>query len=215
MKVRVAAGAAVLVSVFLGTELILPGVAEDKVRDELRATARVEAVDVDAFPALKLLLNRADRVDVRLSEVTTGTRELAELLDSTRRTDVLRATVATVRMGPLLLRDLRLRKDGARLDGEAAVTEQDLAAALPVAVGLRPVESEDGELVLEASGGGLAARARLSARDGALVIAPDGLLGAFASLTVFDDPRVRVTGVGARGRTGGFTVTASGGLSAR
>ena len=212
MKVAVAAGAAVLVLLFLGSEFFLPRAAEERVRDELRGTAQVESVEVSAFPALKLLFDRADRVDVRVGEATAGTQRLAELIDSTRRTDVLRATIATLRLGPLLLRDLRLNKDGARLEGEAAVTEQDLAAALPVAVGLRPVEASDGQLVLEASAAGLAARARLSAQDGALVIAPDGLLGAFASLTVFDDPRVRVTGVGARGRADGFTVTATGGL---
>jgi hypothetical protein len=79
-------------------------------------------------------------------------------------------------------------------------------------VGLTPVAAGDGQLVLEAVAGPLSVRARLSARDGALVIAPDGLLGGFASLTVFSDRRVRVTGVGARSRADGFTVTATGAL---
>lgn len=212
MKVRVAAAIAVLVAAFLATEYLLPRAAERQVRDELRGSGPVELVRVRAFPALKLLAGRADRVDVRLGETTAGSGRLAELLDSARRTDELRATVATLRMGPLVLRDLRLRKDGPRLQGEAAVTQEDLAAALPPAVGLRPVAAGDGRLVLEASVGPIAVRARLSASDGALVIAPDGLLGGFASVTVFSDPRVRVTGVGARPRAGGFTVTATGAL---
>ena len=92
------------------------------------------------------------------------------------------------------------------------MTQGDLAAALPPAVGLQPVAAGDGQLVLEVAAGPISARARLSARDGALVIAPDGLLGGFASLTVFSDRRVRVTGVGARSRADGFTVTATGAL---
>ena len=85
---------------------------------------------------------------------------------------------------------------------QAAVSDADLAAALPRGTGLRPIQVGGGELVLEASAGVLgfraAVRARLSARDGALVIAPDGLLGAIGSLTLFADPRVQVTGVDAR-----------------
>jgi hypothetical protein len=92
------------------------------------------------------------------------------------------------------------------------VSEQELIAALPVDVGLRPVQSGDGQVVFEATapvlGQSIAVRARLSAREGALVLAPDGLLGGFASLTVFSDPRVRVVGVGAEAATAGFTVTA-------
>jgi hypothetical protein len=212
VKIRVAAGVALLVAAFLATELVLPRQAENRVRDELRGSARVEAVEVHAFPALKLLFGHADRVDVRVDEATAGTGKLAELLASTDRTDELRATARTVRLGPLVMRDMRLRKDGSRLSGEAAITEADLAAALPPAVGLTPVAAGDGQLVLEAVAGPLSVRARLSARDGALVIAPDGLLGGFASLTVFSDRRVRVTGVGARSRADGFTVTATGAL---
>ena len=212
MKLRVAAGIAVLVAAFLASEYFLPRQAEQRVRDELRDTAKVEDVEVSAFPALKLLFGHADRVDVRVDEATTGTGKLAELLASTKRTDELRATARTVRLGPLVMRDLRLRKDGARLSGEAAVTQADLTAALPPAVGLQPVAAGDGQLVLEANAGPISVRTRLSARDGALVIAPDGLLGGFAALTVFSDRRVRVTGVGARSRADGFTVTATGAL---
>jgi hypothetical protein len=55
-------------------------------------------------------------------------------------------------------------------------------------------------------------RARLSARDGALVIAPEGLLGGLGSLTVFRDSRVHVSAVGSKLGADGFTITASGRL---
>jgi hypothetical protein len=56
-------------------------------------------------------------------------------------------------------------------------------------------------------------RARLTARDGALVVAPEGLLGGLGTLTVFRDSRVKVTQVGSRPGSDGFTLTAAGRLS--
>ena len=64
--------------------------------------------------------------------------------------------------------------------------------------------------MLEGAIGPLSARARLTARDGALVVAPEGLLGGLGSLTVFRDSRVEVTEVGSRVGDGGFTLTAAG-----
>ena len=119
-----------------------------------------------------------------------------------------------MRLGPLLVRDLRLAKRGADLSADAAVSEADLAAALPPGTSVRPVEARGGELVLEASAGvfGFRAglRARVSARDGALVLAPDGLLGTLGSLTLFADSRVQVTGVAARRADGGYVLAAQG-----
>jgi hypothetical protein len=210
---RVALVLVVLLVLFAASEYALPRMAQDRVRDELRDSGDVISVRVRAFPALKLLFHRADRVEVHVGEATAQPGRLAALIDSTRRTRKLDARADVLRVGPLRLRDLRLRKDGSRLDGEAAVTEADLSAALPVSVGVRPVEAADGALVLEATAGPLAVRARLSASDGALLIAPDGLLGGFASLRVFSDPRVWVSGVGARVRPDGFTLTAEGRLA--
>ena len=67
-------------------------------------------------------------------------------------------------------------------------------------------------MLREVAVGPLGGQARLSADDGALRIAPEGLLGALGSLTIFEDPRVIVEGVGARPRDGGFTLTATGRL---
>lgn len=208
-----AALAVLLVAALVVGQIVLPGVAEDRLREDLASSGAVERVHVRAFPALKLLFDRADRVEVRMGEVQAQPRRFADLLASTHATGKLDARAATMRVGPLRVRDLRLGKDEERLEGEAAVTSTDLAAALPPSVGLRPVASENGALVLEATAGilgaGVVVRARLSARDGALVIAPDGLLGGLAALTVFSDPRVRVTSVGARERADGFTLTAA------
>ena len=67
--------------------------------------------------------------------------------------------------------------------------------------------------MLEGSVGPITARARLTARDGAVVVAPEGLLGGLGSVTVFKDSRVKVTDVGATPGPKGITITASGTLA--
>ena len=201
-----------LVAVLVGVQLVLPRVAERRISDSLAATGEVRRVSVEAVPAIKLLFKRADRVEIDMAEARAGTGRLAKLLRQTRGARELDARVALVRVGPLQLRGVALRKDHDRLSGQASVSDADLAAALPRQLALRPVDDPAGELVLEASAGLFTARARLSARDGALVIAPEGLLGGLGSLTIFRDSRVQVTDVGSKVGNGGFTVTAAGRL---
>lgn len=209
---------AVLVALgLIASQIVLPRIAARRLRELLRAAGDVDEVRVRAVPALKLLFDRADVVEIRMSEARAGPSRLADLLEDARSADRLHAHAARVRLGPLLLRDLRLVKDGDAVRAEAAITEADLAAVLPRGTGLRPVEAAAGELLLEASAGllGLRAglRARLSARDGAVVIAPDGLLAALGSMTLFADPRVHVTGVDARRVGRGFVLAAHGRLA--
>jgi hypothetical protein len=201
-----------LAAALVGVQLTLPRVAERRITDKLAATGEVRHVSVEAVPAVKLLFKRADRVELDMAEVRAGTGRLAQLLRQTRGVREVDARVELVRVGPLRLRGVVLRKDHNRLSGQASVSDADLAAALPRQLALRPVDDPAGELVLEASAGVFTARARLSARDGALVIAPEGLLGGLGSLTLFRDSRVQVTDVGSKVGDGGFTVTAAGRL---
>ena len=212
MKLLALGIAVFLLSLVAAAQLVLPDVAERNLRGDLKASGQVRRVDVTAFPALKVLFGRADRVEVEMGEVRAGQGELADLLARTADTDELPARATALRVGPFVARDARLDKEGERLRGRVSVTVAELTAALPLQVGLRPVDSGDGSLVLEATAGVLGqqvtVRARLAARNGALVIAPEGLLGGVATLTVFSDPRVRVRGVGAEPAPGGFTITA-------
>jgi hypothetical protein len=211
---RLAFVAAALVVVFVVAQLVLPALAERYVRSEVRKNGGVvDSVDVKAFPAIKLLWRHADRITLDLRSAKLGVGDLAEELDRTHGVTRLDASISRMDLGPLRLRDIALHKRGDRLEGEAAVTRDDIAAALPVDVALKPVAADADGLVLEGSLGPITARARLSASDGALRIAPDGLLGGLASLTVFEDPRVAVESVGARRRADGFTLTASGRLA--
>jgi hypothetical protein len=202
----------VVLAALVGSQVALPRIAERRISHDLSATGEVRRVSVDAFPAVKLLFKRADRVEIDMAEARAGTGRLAQLLRRTSGARELDARVDLVHVGPLQLRGVVLRKDHDRLSGQASLSDADLSAALPRQLALRPVDDPAGELVLEASAGVFTARARLSARDGALVIAPEGLLGGLGSLTIFRDSRVQVTDVGSKVGNGGFTVTAAGRL---
>jgi hypothetical protein len=208
---RIAAAAGVLLLLLVVGQLTLPLIAEKVVRGMLDDRGKVESVDVKAFPAFKLIWRHADKVTVHMSSLTLGTGDIGQQLEDSRGAGEVDAVVDDATLGPLHLRNLEFHKDAAALSGEASVTTQDLKDAL-LGISVVPVASGDGALVMEATVGPVSARARLSASDGALQIAPDGLLGGFASLTVFEDPRVVVDGVGARSGTNGFTLTAAGRL---
>ena len=213
---RIALALAGLVVVLLVVaQLVLPGVAERLLADELRATGEVRSVNVESFPAVKLLGRRADRVEVRLGAGNTGQGEIGDLIERTKETDELDARVESLTVGRFAMRDLRLTKDGGALSGEAGLTDEALRAALPETVSFKPLDTGDGDLVLEVTAGLLGVEAtvpaRLSARDGALIVAPEGIpFGGLATLTVFEDPRVNVTEVGARRTGDGYVVTATG-----
>lgn len=204
----VAGGIAVL---FVIAQLALPGVAERRLRDRLDGNGVVERVEVRAFPAVKLLWDRADRVEVRMGEARAGPGRLADLLGDASRTGELDARVGELSVLLLRLHDLRLRKRGDDLDGQASVSDAELRAALPPGFDVRPVASGGGTLVFEGSanllGSSIRGQAVVAARNGSLVLVPNLPFGSLLALTLFDDPRVEVTGVGARRGAGGFTLT--------
>ncbi len=202
------------VAVLVGGQLALPRIAERRITSDLSHSGQVRRVSVEATPAIKLLFGHADRVDVAMSEVRAGTTgRLVELLRRSNGATHVDARADLVTLGPLRLHDAMLTKHHDELSGQATVSEQELAAALPSQLRLRPVEDPSGELVLEGSVGPITARARLTARDGAVIVAPEGLLGGLGSLTVFKDSRVKVTDVSATPGPQGITVTASGTLA--
>ena len=213
LRVILVALGALLVLLLVVAQLLLPGFAERRVRDDLSPYGVVERVSISAFPAVQLLWGRADDVTVRMRDYRSGRGRLADFLVRTDATDRLDVGVGSVRVGVLTIRDARLTKDGDRLAGSARVTDGDLARALPPELEVRPVGGDADALVLEgaavALGVEVRARARLRARAGTVVVEPEGLLGGLASLTVFSDPRVDVLGVGGRRVADGAVVSAS------
>src|SRR5436309_934004 len=80
MRRAAAIGVVVLVlALLVVTQLALPGIAENRIRDRLAHDGRVESVRVSAFPAIKLLWGKADRVTVRMQSVRAGVGRLGTL----------------------------------------------------------------------------------------------------------------------------------------
>lgn len=196
---RVAAAAALAVLALLAlAQWTLPPLAEDAVRDRLGGAAEVTAVDVRALPAVELLWRRADRMTVRMRSYDATGVDVAGELARTRGVARLDIEIDRLRAPRgVVLRRLRLRKRDASIGGSALADGRQLAAALPPGVELRLEPQEGGRIVLAGRIGGLRVRVRVIARGGRVVVRPDGLLGAFAGLTVFADERIAVDDVAA------------------
>jgi LmeA-like phospholipid-binding len=204
----------VLLVLLVVVQLVLPGIAEQQLRDRLSHSGEVEHVEIHAFPAIELLWNHADRVVVRMRRYRSGTGHLASLLSDAGGVDTVHASAGTLTAGLLTVHDAVLHKHGNQVSATARVTESDLRSALPVLQSVVPVASGGGELTLRGTASlfGVTASvdATVRAQNGAIVVTPDVPFGGFATITVFSNPAVKVTGVSATPAPGGFYVSAQG-----
>ncbi len=191
-------------------QLVLPGIAAQRLHDRLSRSGQVLEVKVSAFPAIKLLWHHADSVVVRMASYRASPSTLTATLDQAGDAGSLRASTQVFRDGLLTLHDASLVKQGNVLTGSALITESDLRAAAPFLTSVTPVASSGGRLTLRGTATllGLSATvdATVSAQDGKLIVAPNVPFGGLATITVFSDPRIKVAGVSAAPAPGGFTV---------
>jgi hypothetical protein len=215
--VRRIAVIAVLVALVLGlgvAQLVLPGIAAQRIRTRLGAYGLVRSVQVDAFPAIELLWHHADQIHIDLAAYRSGSGQVGSLLSQLTGVDSLDVSAGQLDIGLLRLRDATLHKRGAQLSADARVSESDLRAAVPFLDGVVPVASANGTLILQGAATVLgltaSAQATVGVADGALLVSPNVPFGALATLTLFSDPHVAVQGVAAATVPGGFTVSARG-----
>lgn len=209
----VLAGVLLLVLLLLVVaQLVLPRIAEQRLRDRLARSGTVLKVEVDAFPAIELLWRRADRVVVKMGDYSSGQSTLTETLAHVADAGSVDASAAILRAGLLTVRNATLQKRGNELTASATVTQADLRASLPVLSSVTPVASSGGEVTLQGTASvlGAAATVDVTARpeDGALVVSPDVPFGAFATITLFSTPVIAVQSVAAGPAPGGFVVSA-------
>jgi hypothetical protein len=208
--IALAVAGAVLV-VLVVAQLVLPGVAAQRLRDQLARSGTVLKVEVSAFPAVKLLWGQADHVVVRLGRYASSSGHLGHTLEQTADAGTLDASAGEFDTGALTLRDVTLRKRGSELTGAATVTEADLRSGVPFLENVQPIASEGGRLLLRGTASllGLSATvdAVVAADNGALVVAPDVPFGSLVTLTLFSDPHVRVQSIAAASVAGGFRVS--------
>lgn len=203
--------------VLVGGQFVAPRLAGALLRQRLARDGRVISVRVSALPWPELLWRHADTVSVRMASYDAAPQRMQSLIDEAERVGRLDVTIAVAHTGLLTLHDVSFTKRGDELVGSALLELQDLRAALPVVHSLTPVRDTGGQLVLRGTAGLLGVSAAVDlvvrASDGRLVVAPAGLLGAFATLTLFDDPHVSVRSVGATAVPGGVRFVVRGRLS--
>lgn len=206
----------IVVVLLVVAQLVLPGIAAQRLRDRLARTGQVVHVEVHAFPAIELLWHHADRVVIRMASYRSRTGRLTSLLDQASDVGSLDASAGTFASGLLTLHDATLRKRGNDLSGSALVAESDLRTAVPFLDNVQPVASGDGQLVLRGTatllGVSATVDADVAARNGDLLVAPDVPFGGLATVTLFHDPHLAVQGVSAAPASGGFSVAAQGAL---
>ena len=201
---------AVVAAALVAAQVVLPRLAERRLRDDLAGAGQVRDVDVDALPAVTLLAGRADAVRIRLGAARSGAGDLGAWIGRADGVDRVDVRADRARFGPLDVTDARLRKDGEALEAQARVSREALAAASPAGVELAIDDASGGRLRLLAQAGPVRVGATAAPRDGALVVAAGGLLGAVVDLTVFEHPEVRVTGIDARPDGDGLRITVRG-----
>lgn len=195
-----------MIVVLVVAQLVLPGIAAQRLRDRLSRSGRVLQVKVEAFPAVKLLWHQADRVVVRMARYHSTPSHLGSSLAQAADTGSLYASAQQVQTGLLTLRNATLTKRGNELDGSASVSEADLRSAVPFVQGVTPVASGGGKLTLRGSALGVTADATLMVVGGRLVVRPNVPILNFFTVTVFSNPHLAVQGVAARSVPGGFVL---------
>lgn len=204
---------AVLVVVLVVAQLVLPGIAAQRLRTQLSRSGQVLSVQVSAFPAIQLLWHHADKVVIRMGRYRQATpAQLGSTLEQTGSVGTLDASAQEFDDGLLRVHDARLLKQGDQLIATARVAEADLRSVLPILSSVTPVASADGKLTLRGTSTLLpfAVDFTVSASNGDLVAAPDVPLGGLATLTLFHNPRIAVQSINAGPAPGGFTVQAVG-----
>ncbi len=212
-RIAVLTAAGIVLLVLVVAQLLLPGIAAQELRDDLQQSGTVLEVKVSSFPAIKLLWHKADSVVVRMGHYRSASSHLGDTLGRAADANKLDASVQELFVGPVTLRNATLRKQGSALTGSATVTEANLRSAVFFLDNVEPITSGNGRLTLRGTASFLGLRATVdatvSAKDGALVVAPNVPLGGIAAITLFDNPNVQVTSVSATNVPGGFRVSAS------
>jgi hypothetical protein len=198
--------------VLVVAQLVLPGIAEQRLRDQLARSGTVLSVKVSAFPAIELLWGDADSVVVRLGDYRSGSSEIGGSLNRVAGVGTIDASVQKLESGAVVLHDGVLHKRGSELTGSAVILESDLRSAVPFLQNVEPIASSGGQLILRGTASllGLSAgvNAVVGAQNGALVVAPDVPFGGIVTITLFHDPHVQVRSVSAVTVPGGFKVSA-------
>ena len=194
--------------VLVGGQSVVPLIATGVLRQRLGKDGKVISAHLSAFPWLKLILQRADKVTATMVNYDVKPSQLENLLHQAEGIAALDISIGVVHTGLLTLHHVSFVKHGSEMVGEADLDLTDLRAALPIIQSLTPVKNSDGQLTLRGTASALGLRASVDvavvAENGKLVVAPTGLFGALPTVTLYDDPQIYVQSVTAEPIPGGL-----------
>jgi LmeA-like phospholipid-binding len=199
----IAAGAVAVLGL---AQLLLPGLAAQRVRDQLGRYGTVRSVSVSAFPAIELLWGNAQSATVSAGNLDMSPAQASELLWKARGVQRVDMRAASMRVGTLTLRDVSWRKRGQELTTRGSVAEADLLAAIPGSTGFQLLGSTAGGVEMRVSGSlfGVAGSVEvlLSAKEGEVVAQPQGIpFAGFVKITLLSAPHMYIQSFGLTGST--------------
>lgn len=197
-----------LVVILVGGQLVVPPIATTILKGRLEKGGKVLSASLSAFPWVELIWQHADTVTAHVTTYDVPPSQLKSLLHEAEGIGTLDIRINTVHTGLLTLHQVSFTKHGDEMVGTADLDLADLRDALPIVQSLTPVSSAGGQLVLRGTASVLGVKASVdvtvAARDGKLVVAPTGLFGALATVTLYQDPKIYVQSVSATPISGGL-----------
>ncbi len=197
-----------VVVVLVGGQIVVPKIATSVMRSRLTKGGTVLSAQLSAFPWFKLIGQDADSLSASVTSYDVKPSQLESLLHEAEGIGKLDISFRTVNTGLLTLHNVSFTKRGDQMAGVATVDIRDLQRALPIVQSLTPVHTSSGQLVLRGTASVLGVSASVevvvAAQDGKLVVAPSGLFGALATVTLYNDPQIRVQSVTATEVPGGL-----------
>ena len=182
-------------------QLFLPKIAASRIASHLRKYGTVHSVSVSAWPALELLWRHADSVTVRAGGLRLSPNQTGKLLGEARGAGRIDMTADSVRVGPLMLTDVRLNKRGEAASAQGLVSDANVRAALPAGVSVQLVSSEAGAVRVRVNGAlfgiGASVDAVAQPSAGKLVVHPAGFPFEGLQITLVEQRHVYVEGVSA------------------
>ncbi len=200
--------AAIIATVLVGGQFVAPSIATSVLRQRLAKNGKLLSAHLSAFPWVQLLWQHADRVSATMAEYSAAPGQIESMLHQADGIDEVDVSIGVVHTGLLTLHTVTFTKRGDELVGIGTLELSDLQAALPAVRSLTPVPGSNGQVLLRGTASVLGVQASvdvvIAARGGKLVVAPSGLLGAFATVTLYDDPEIHVQSVTATTVPGGL-----------
>jgi hypothetical protein len=195
-------------------QVVLPGIAADRLRASLLRTSVGVRASVSAAPAVELLFGQAGSVVVHISTMRSQRGPVGSLIARASHTTNLTATVRQLFVDGLTLQRITLLKQGPKMSIRAFVSRSSIDSVLPLNITLTPAPGAAGiqlQVTADILGAKRTVSARVQAANGSIEIGPDLSLPAhLLQVTIFRAPGFSVDQVSARTAGDGYELDARG-----